>query len=243
MQMDRWEHLGLDELLKGAAHQGKVMAGGSAGAICWFDSGHSDSADPDTYRLAMLEHFEGKQPSDNPTESPNKNAKGSYKGNGGPKPSTSFVGEDSINSGESNEWEYIRVSALGIWPGLVCPHYDRIQSNGVKRMDDFDAMMKRHPYELGIGIDHHAALEVDGDEFRVIAIPGEIGSVPIEDSEDKIPGVWLKYVDDEGILHSKTCPSSGKVTDLLQMLDDPQKHILLDDKVDQCRKENPLWRD
>ena len=39
--VDRWVYLGLDELLKGAAYQGKVMAGGSAGAICWFDGGVS----------------------------------------------------------------------------------------------------------------------------------------------------------------------------------------------------------
>merc|ERR1719361_2583708 len=30
-------------------NQGKVLCGGSAGAICWFDSGHSDSADPFTF--------------------------------------------------------------------------------------------------------------------------------------------------------------------------------------------------
>ena len=30
--VDRWTYLGLDELLRGAAHRGKVMAGGSAGA-------------------------------------------------------------------------------------------------------------------------------------------------------------------------------------------------------------------
>ena len=39
--VDRWVYLGLDELLKDAAYQGKVMAGGSAGAICWFDGGVS----------------------------------------------------------------------------------------------------------------------------------------------------------------------------------------------------------
>ena len=33
--VDRWRHLGLDVLLKEAAYNGKVMAGGSAGALCW----------------------------------------------------------------------------------------------------------------------------------------------------------------------------------------------------------------
>ncbi|KAL7524143.1 hypothetical protein ACHAXR_001016, partial [Thalassiosira sp. AJA248-18] len=225
--IDRWSYLGLDELLKGAAHRGKVMAGGSAGAICWFDGGHSDSDDPDTYRLAMLKNFES-------------NADPSSELIQGEED----VVDESINSGDSKDWEYIRVEGLGIWPGLVCPHYDRIQSNGVPRMTDFDSMMKRHPYELGIGIDHHAALEVDGDDFRILAIPGETGSVKLEDSEDNVPGAWIKYVDEEGTVHSKSCPRNGKVTDLLQMVEDPQKHLLLDQqKVELCRKENPLLKD
>lgn len=31
-----------------------VMAGGSAGAICWFSGGHSDSLDPDSFEEAKL---------------------------------------------------------------------------------------------------------------------------------------------------------------------------------------------
>lgn len=44
--MERWRSLGLDGLLKDAAEKGVVMTGGSAGCICWFDGGHSDSMDP-----------------------------------------------------------------------------------------------------------------------------------------------------------------------------------------------------
>jgi dipeptidase E len=33
---------------------GTIMAGGSCGAMCWFDGGHSDSADPASFRKAML---------------------------------------------------------------------------------------------------------------------------------------------------------------------------------------------
>ncbi len=40
--MERWRLLGLDLLIKIAVLRGVVMAGGSAGAICWFDGGHSD---------------------------------------------------------------------------------------------------------------------------------------------------------------------------------------------------------
>jgi len=38
-----WRRFGVDELLKSAYEKGTVLSGISAGAICWFDSGHSDS--------------------------------------------------------------------------------------------------------------------------------------------------------------------------------------------------------
>jgi dipeptidase E len=38
-----WRRLGVDKLLRAAYSDGIVLAGISAGAICWFDSGHSDS--------------------------------------------------------------------------------------------------------------------------------------------------------------------------------------------------------
>ena len=38
-----WRRLGVDRILKAAYRDGIVLAGISAGAICWFDSGHSDS--------------------------------------------------------------------------------------------------------------------------------------------------------------------------------------------------------
>lgn len=41
--MRRWRHLGVDRLLIQAYNEGKLMCGVSAGSICWFDSGHSDS--------------------------------------------------------------------------------------------------------------------------------------------------------------------------------------------------------
>jgi dipeptidase E len=44
LQMMRiWRRLGVDKLLIAAYKRGTVLAGVSAGSICWFDSGHSDS--------------------------------------------------------------------------------------------------------------------------------------------------------------------------------------------------------
>ena len=52
--VDRWVRLGVDALLREAMQRGAVLTGGSAGAICWFDGGHSDSMDPDSYKASML---------------------------------------------------------------------------------------------------------------------------------------------------------------------------------------------
>ena len=41
--MRRWRRLGVDTLIRQAYERGAVLCGVSAGAICWFDSGHSDS--------------------------------------------------------------------------------------------------------------------------------------------------------------------------------------------------------
>lgn len=43
MMMKLWRKLGVDKLLKTAYNKGTILCGISAGAICWFDYGHSDS--------------------------------------------------------------------------------------------------------------------------------------------------------------------------------------------------------
>lgn len=46
--MNRWNELGMDKILKRIASS-TVLCGGSAGAIVWFEHGHSDSMDPTTF--------------------------------------------------------------------------------------------------------------------------------------------------------------------------------------------------
>ena len=43
MMMERWRDLGVDSLLREAYAQDVVLSGLSAGSICWFQFGHSDS--------------------------------------------------------------------------------------------------------------------------------------------------------------------------------------------------------
>lgn len=98
-------------------------------------------------------------------------------------------------------WSYINVTGLGFLKGVCCPHHDSVQSNGVLRSDDFDGMMRRQAFPVGICIDdqgiinllalklkciyilltkHHvlslyetAALVINGDSFKVIARDGK----------------------------------------------------------------------
>jgi len=188
--------------------QGKIFCGGSFGAIWVFDAGHSDSMDPDTYKGAM-------------TGTLNKG------------------GDESTNlEGEAKPWEYTRVPCLSFLPGLCCPHFDKIQSNGVLRAIDFEAMLLRHSGEIGFGIDHWAALRVEGGNYTVLASPERPGSVNPDNSfspEQKgIPGVWRLTVQDGKVVRT-LAPIQGKLSDLVQ----PASEIVLDARVDISRKENP----
>jgi dipeptidase E len=211
--VDHWKRLGVHDLLRKAMHRGAVLTGGSAGGICWFDGGHSDSMDPSTFMDSMLALSDsGKDESSNaPTQSQ-----------------------------DNQSWEYIRVDALGFLPGLVCPHHDKRQSNGILRAANFDAMLLEHPTEFGIGIDHWAALELRGGNFRVLSIEGKEGSVLPDGSfsPDRMgrPGIWLKKVLDDGRVHSMLCPQSGKISDLLRI----PSRIRHDPRVDECRKRNRI---
>ena len=48
-----WREWGLPQLLRNANERGAVLAGVSAGAICWFEWGASDSASPGTRSTAL----------------------------------------------------------------------------------------------------------------------------------------------------------------------------------------------
>lgn len=197
----RWEESGLAALLKerlaDTAKAPLILAGGSAGAIIWFTSGHSDSADPSTYVMPML--------------------KAAQKGEPVPP---------------SSGWSYIRVHGLALLPGMVCPHYDRAQSgNDVVRRDDFVKMLKRHPTERGIGIDHYAALVLLGNgRYEVFVAPGKVK----EDGQP--PGVHTLDVVN-GAVQETTVPSTGSVDTLLR---EPTNGVVIRDPFEMfCAMENP----
>ncbi|CAB9521149.1 peptidase family S51, peptidase [Seminavis robusta] len=214
--IDRWKRLGIvPYLLKQAMERGAILTGGSAGAICWFDGGHSDSMDPDTYKTALQAKFSTTA-------------------------ATTVADESSTATDNIKDWKYIRVPGLGFLPGLLCPHHDRRQSNGILRAHDFDRMLLQHPGEIGIGIDHWAALVVDGeDSYRVLSLQDKPGSVlhdnTFSDNAKGLPGIWIKRVVD-GTVQSRVCPPKGKLSDILQ----PASEIVQDtEDMEQCRRDNP----
>jgi dipeptidase E len=145
--VDRLKKLGVGPMIEEAIKRDNtILSGGSAGALCWFDGGHSDSMDPATYRESML--------------------------------GATFTDESQVGGGTNKKWKYIRVPMFGYLPGLLAPHHDVRQSNGVLRHHDFDKMMLRHPGEQGICIDHWAAFVLNGDgTYEVMSMKGKKGSL------------------------------------------------------------------
>jgi dipeptidase E len=104
--MRAWRRLGIDQLLRQAWEQGAVMSGMSAGSICWFSYGNS-------------------------------------------------------NSFYTNK--VFRVSGMGWFNFLICPHYD---SEPFRQLA-LKKMMKRTPHTMGIALDEYAALEIVDDTYRI----------------------------------------------------------------------------
>ena len=120
--MRRWRRLGVDSLLREAHARGAVLCGVSAGAICWFDSGHSDSM--------------------------------------------SFYNSD--------DWNYIAVTGMGLVRGLACPHYNG-EINGVPRCQDFHEMVRRKG-GVGLAIDNDCALAFVDDGYKVLSAARDAGA-------------------------------------------------------------------
>ncbi|GAX21135.1 hypothetical protein FisN_1Lh189 [Fistulifera solaris] len=136
--VNRWKELKIDQFIRQAVEENQsVLCGGSAGAICWFDYGHSDSMDPTTFLYV----------------------------------------DPNLTEEQKSNWEYIRVEGLGYIPALCVPHHDTIQSNGVPRSEDSDAMQLKYPDQISIGIDENAALIVTDGRARVISADGNAGCV------------------------------------------------------------------
>jgi dipeptidase E len=110
----RWRQTGIDKILREAWNKGIVLSGLSAGAICWFRYGFSDSR-----------------------KMSNPNA------------------------------PYIAVHCLDYVNATICPHFRSKKGLNKLRFREFPKFMKARG-GLGIAIDENCALEIIGDNYRVV---------------------------------------------------------------------------
>ena len=83
----------------------------------------------------------------------------------------------NLSDEKKHSWPYICVRGLGIFHGILSPHFDKMrESDGLVRCVDADVLLATHcRNETIIGLDHFAALVVDGSKYKVIAVSGEGG--------------------------------------------------------------------
>ena len=105
-----WRELGVDSMLKQALDQGVVLSGISAGSICWFVEGVTDSE---------------------------------------------ASAEDTQNP--------IPVTGLGFIDAVHCPHYDVESHRHLEVKKSIE-----HSDKVAICLDNCAAIEIIGDEYRVL---------------------------------------------------------------------------
>ena len=119
--MGIWNKYGVSEILKKASEKGIVLSGVSAGSICWFNYGNSDSR--------------------------------------------KFVNKKA---------GLIRVKALGLINASNCPHYNIERDRRVS----LKKMMRRTP-GVAIAVDNCCALEIIGNEYRIISSRKEANAYKI----------------------------------------------------------------
>ncbi|MES3004821.1 MAG: peptidase E [Patescibacteria group bacterium] len=112
--MNIWNETGVSNLLRSAHAQGKVMMGLSAGSICWFEAGLSDS--------------------------------------------NKFIG--------IKNWKPIWVKGLGLLPFYHSPHHNSEDW----RRNELDYLSEQKGFLMPvISVDDDCALQVIGDEYRVLS--------------------------------------------------------------------------
>ncbi|CAD7973291.1 unnamed protein product [Amoebophrya sp. A25] len=202
--VDRLSGLGIHRWIQRAGERGAVLCGGSAGAVCWFENGHSDSADPDSFyakfaeieamKLEVLEKtgeacdestvrqryqaLREREQLDNMTL-----IEGGQKELASQKPGLSTLFEDAAAKPQGPSWDYIRIPGLGFLPGLCVPHHDKVQSNGSLRADHVNGMLtllaEYGSTQRAICIDHWAVLVIENGQYRVLSFEDKPGSVII----------------------------------------------------------------
>jgi dipeptidase E len=101
-------------------------------------------------------------------------------------------------------------------------------------------MLRRHDGEVGVCIDHFAALVVDGADYSILSLEGKPGTAladrdaPADFTGAGTPWVWIKRLVGEAIVATRLEPR-GRLADALT----PATAIVEDPRVEAARAANP----
>ena len=76
--------------------------------------------------------------------------------------------------------DYTKISALGFVDAMCVPHFDATGTNGMKRSEHAEEMLKKDPSTLAIGVENDAALVIVGNEALAVSGDGKV-SVSYDD--------------------------------------------------------------
>ena len=88
--------------------------------------------------------------------------------------------KSELSEEELSDWDYTKISALGFVDAMCVPHFDATGTNGMKRSEHAEEMLKKDPSTLAIGVENDAALVIVGNEALAVSGDGKV-SVSCDD--------------------------------------------------------------
>jgi len=81
---------------------------------------------------------------------------------------------NELSEEELSDWDYTKISALGFVDAMCVPHFDATGTNGMKRSEHAEEMLKKDPSTLAIGVENDAALVIVGNEALAVSGDGKV---------------------------------------------------------------------
>jgi dipeptidase E len=81
---------------------------------------------------------------------------------------------NDLSEEELADWDYTKISALGFVDAMCVPHFDATGTNGMKRSEHAEEMLKKDPSTLAIGVENDAALVIVGNEALAVSGDGKV---------------------------------------------------------------------
>ena len=82
--------------------------------------------------------------------------------------------KNELDDEDLTDWDYVKISGLGIIPAMCVPHFEKTGTNEVARSEHAEQVLVESEDNVpAIGIDENAALVVDGDKAMVVSGDGE----------------------------------------------------------------------